>query len=78
MDLEQREGRINRFDGLSNPEDRYWRGFAGTWSLGPMNDSAYVDREIEKLWAKALTSEAGSFGKNFRLALIRSLLQSDL
>lgn len=48
-----------------------------TPSLGPLNDVLYVDREIDALWDRALECENGGFSREFRLALIRSLMRAD-
>jgi hypothetical protein len=45
--------------------------------LGALGDAEYVDREIRALWERAVTSEAGTFSREFRLALIRSLMWAD-
>jgi hypothetical protein len=46
-------------------------------SLGPLNDVSYVDREIHALWDQAVKYENGGFSREFRLALIRSLMWAD-
>ena len=55
---------------------RYERQSATAPSLGPIADVGYIDREISILWRGSLASQRGTFGCNYRLALIRSLLGS--
>ena len=46
-------------------------------SLGPLGDAEYVDREIHALWNQAAKYVNGGFSREFRLALIRSLMWAD-
>ena len=46
-------------------------------SLGQLGDVEYMDREIHALWDRTLKTENGGFSREFRLALIRSLIWSN-
>jgi hypothetical protein len=46
-------------------------------SLGPFGDAEYLDHEIQTLWDQAVKHQDGSFSREMRLALVRSLMWSD-